>query len=308
MAAQPLTDAEIDAIDTSDLKPGMARPPKDVKRVDGILKAWDGLELYWQSWEPAAGEVRGVVALMHGFGEHSARYHHLATVFVRAGYAVIAIDARGHGRSSGNRGHIGRFEEFPRDLDLLVGEGEKRWPGKHTVVFGHSNGGLIALHHALMSPGRVAAYAITSPFLGFKVKVPAVKVVAGTVMSKIWPTLALPTELDPGVLCHDQAIVDQYANDPLVLSVASSRWFTETKAAQADLMQRAREIKAPFLFLVSGADELADPAAAEEVYHNLGSADREFELLPELKHEILNEAEWEPLARKIVDWFERFRS
>ena len=303
MAAQPQKSVDVD---TSGLQPGMDRPPPDVQHLDGIMTAWDGLELYWQTWEPS-DDPTGVIVLMHGFGEHSARYHHVASLFVRAGYAVIAIDARGHGRSAGPRGHIDRFAQFPRDLDLVVGEAEKRWPGRHLVVFGHSNGGLIALHHALMTQGRVAAYAVTSPFVGFQVKVPFAKVAAGTVMSKIWPTLALPTELDPALLTHDTAIVEKYANDPLVLSVASARWFTETKRAQAELMAQAAQVKAPFLFLVAGRDEIADPRTAEEIYHQLGSTDREFELLGGLMHEVLNEAEWERLARRIVDWFERFR-
>lgn len=302
MAAQPKTND----IDMSDLTPGMARPPEDVVHTEGIIEAWDGLELFWQSWAPQT-DPTGVVALMHGFGEHSARYHHVATAFVRAGYAVLAIDARGHGRSAGSRGHVTRFEEFPRDFDLAIGEAEKRWPGLHLVAFGHSNGGLISLRHALMTQGRVQAYAITSPFCGFQVKVPLPKLIAARMMTRIWPTFKEPTGLDSNVLSHNKFIVEQYANDPLNLKVASARWYTETKAAQEDLMARAGEIHEPFLFLVSGADELADPRAAEEVYHQLGTDDREFELLPKLKHEALNEDGWEQLATRIVDWYERYR-
>jgi alpha-beta hydrolase superfamily lysophospholipase len=290
--------------DTSDLFPGMRPAPDDVKHDDGIVEAWDGLELYWQTWEPA--EARGVVCLMHGFGEHSARYHHLATYLVRSGYAVIAFDCRGHGRSGGPRGHVDEFSAFPRDLDLMFAEAERRWPGIEPVVFGHSNGGLIALHHALMTRDRGRAYVVSSPFLGFKVKVPFLKAAAGNLMSSLWPTLALPTDLDSDVLTHNREINEQYAADPLVLGVASSRWFTETKAAQADLKERAHEISAPTLFLVAGRDELADPRASEEVYHRMASTDREFELLSKLKHEIFNEDGWLDLAARTVSWFDRF--
>jgi alpha-beta hydrolase superfamily lysophospholipase len=301
-----LTDDMIERLSIGDLHPGMPNPGDEVVHKEGILPAWDGLELYWQSWEPQE-EPRGVVCLMHGFGEHSARYHHLATFLVRAGYAVIAIDARGHGRSGGRRAHVQSFEEFPRDLDRVVAEAEKRWPGQHLVVFAHSNGGLIALHHALMSPGRVKAYAITSPFLGFKVEVPFLKALAGNVMSSVWPTLALPTELDPAVLTKNEEIVRSYADDPLVLDIATARWFTETKEAQRQLLQNASQVRAPFLFLVAGADELADPAASEEVFHRLGAPEREFEIFPDLLHEVMNESQWEQLSRRVLAWFERFR-
>jgi alpha-beta hydrolase superfamily lysophospholipase len=301
-----LTEEMIDQMSVDDLHPGMPRPGEEVVHTEGILRAWDGLDLFWQTWEPEY-DPRGVVCLMHGFGEHSARYHHLATFFVRAGYAVIAIDARGHGRSGGRRAHVERFEEFPRDLDRVVAEAEKRWPGQHLVVFGHSNGGLIALHHALMNPQRANAYAITSPFLGFQVEVPFVKALAGNLMSSVWPTLALPTDLDPAVLSQNEEIVRKYANDPLVTDVATARWFTETKRAQRAILENAAQVRSPFLFLVSGSDELADPAAAEEVFHELGSPDREFEIFPDLLHEVMNESEWESLSRRVLGWFERFR-
>lgn len=303
---EPLSDETIEEISVDDLHPGMSRPAEEVVHTEGILKAWDGFDLFWQTWEPEL-EPRGVVLLMHGFGEHSARYHHLATFLVRAGYAVMAIDARGHGRSGGRRAHVDQFDEFPRDLDRVVAEAEERWPDRYLVVFGHSNGGLIALHHALMSPGRVEAYAVTSPFLGFKVKVPLLKALAGNLMSSIWPTLALPTDLDPAVLSSNREVVEKYANDPLVTEVATARWFTETKEAQQELLSNAGQVRAPFLFLVSGSDELADAEAAEEVFHRLGSPEREFEILPDLLHEVMNEPGWEGLARRVVGWFERFR-
>ena len=87
--------------------------------------------------------------------------------------------------------------------------------------------------------------------------------------------------------------------------VATARWFTEAKDAQADLLERAKEITQPFFFLVAGSDELADPRAAEEVYHRLGSHDREFEILPELFHEVLNEAEWSELMLQMVTWLNK---
>lgn len=302
-----LNDGEVDALDATDLRPGMTRPGAGVAHEEGILTAWDGLDLFWQTWAPEGEAVRGVIALMHGMGEHSARYHHVATLATRAGYAVGAIDARGHGRSAGPRGHVGRFEEFPRDLDRWVGDLEERWPSLPLYVLGHSNGGLISLHHALMAPGRANAYAVSSPFLGFEVKVPPLKALAAPALSRLWPTFGIPTELDPAVLCHDEAVVAQYAADPMVGQVASPRWYTETRGAQAELLKRASQIRVPFLFLVAGSDALAEVAATERVYAALGSRERELEIFPSLKHEILNEAEWDAKVRTILKWYERFR-
>jgi alpha-beta hydrolase superfamily lysophospholipase len=57
----------------------------------------DGLNLYAQAWSPDSPE--GVVCLVHGLGEHSGRYVYVADWLNRAGYAVLASDLRGHGKS-----------------------------------------------------------------------------------------------------------------------------------------------------------------------------------------------------------------
>lgn len=293
-------------LELDDLEPAMAAPPDDVAHAESSLAVGSGHELFWQSWEsPDADRApRAVIALMHGYGEHSARYHHVAAALVRAGYAVMALDARGHGRSPGRRGHVELFDDYARDLDLLISEIRVRWPSQPVFVLGHSHGGLIALRHALDFPGRAVGYVLTSPFCGFKISVPPIKALAGRLMSRLWPSFTMASEIDPEVVCQHPKVVAQYGTDPLNHDVATARWFTEAKAAQADTLTHAGQIDQPFLWLVAGADELADPRAAEAIYHNLGSASREFELFPELYHEILNEQVWPDIVRRIVAWLD----
>ena len=64
------------------------------------------------------GAPRGAVALVHGLGEHSGRYERLAGRFTDAGFAVWAIDLRGHGQSPGARGDT-RFAPALEDIDAL---------------------------------------------------------------------------------------------------------------------------------------------------------------------------------------------
>ena len=59
----------------------------------------DGLSIFRQSWFPD-GEARATILLFHGLGEHSGRYAHVAEVLTSAGYAVHALDHRGHGRTA----------------------------------------------------------------------------------------------------------------------------------------------------------------------------------------------------------------
>ena len=82
---------------------------------EGTLATGDGLELYWQSWQPP-GEPEGTLLFVHGLAEHSGRYLNPVHYFVARGWACYGIDYRGHGKSPGPRVHVDSFDEFVDDL------------------------------------------------------------------------------------------------------------------------------------------------------------------------------------------------
>ena len=80
-------------------------------------KSNDGIEIFGQKWESEIIAPKAVICLVHGFGEHSSRYEHVAQFFTDNNYAVIAYDHRGHGRSGGKRGHFPSYDEFINDVE-----------------------------------------------------------------------------------------------------------------------------------------------------------------------------------------------
>lgn len=303
-----LNDEQIDALDFSGLGPARSVDGlSDIVKKEGFWTSFDNLNLFWRSWAPQGGPTRGVVALMHGFGEHSARYDHVAGALCRAGYAVLALDARGHGRSGGKRAHVQAYEHYVRDYDLLVMHARAQWPGLALFCLGHSNGGFIVLRYALTDPDGICGFVVTSPMCGLAVKVNPIKAAAGRLMSDVWPSFTMTNEIDPASVSHLQEVIDNYAKDPLGLKVVSARWFTEVLDAQADLLKRAGSLTQPFLFLLAGTDKLVDVRASEEVFHRMASTDREMEIYPKLFHEILNEAPWEDIMRRMLRWMEARR-
>ena len=58
--------------------------------------------------------------LVHGAGEHSGRYGHVVARLLDEGYAVHALDHRGHGRSDGPRAFIEDMDDVGADVDTLV--------------------------------------------------------------------------------------------------------------------------------------------------------------------------------------------
>lgn len=285
----------------TDLKPTMASPPSDVRVESGFFDVVDGTDIFWRVWE--GDTTNAVVVLVHGFMEHSARYHHFASALVRSGFAVFSFDYRGHGRSGGKRAFIRSFSDYTSDLEAVVKRAQDRYEGLPLHIFGHSYGGLISIHHAANLPQAedVNSYAFTSPFVGLE-DVPASKVLAGNILSVILPSVGLPTDMDVKWISRNEEVVRDYANDPMNLKIATGRWFTETKKAHLDIKQQTQNIAIPSLWIIAQSDEIAYSPAAEALVDKV-KCEKTVVLLPDHYHEVLNELDWEIHAQTIIDWF-----
>lgn len=260
----------------------------------------DGTLLNEMVW-PAPSH-RGVVALLHGYGEHIARYDHVGKALATAGFSVYGCDLRGHGKSAGVRGHIDRFTQYLDDAQALVTRA--RVAGGPVFILGHSNGGLIATHYVLRDPQGIAGLVLSSPFFGLKLAVPWIKVMAGKLASNVYPTLKLPSGLRGVDVSRDPATQVDYDNDPLNNKNATARWFTETLAAQAAAYDKAPSLTLPCLVLHGAADKIADPQRTEAVAARFGSRDKTVALLPGQYHEIFNEPEADRAKAigQMTDW------
>ncbi len=265
------------------------------------ISSADGVRLHF-----AADEVptpRAALMFIHGFGEHCHRYDGTVARLCSRGYNCYRIDVRGHGRSEGARGHIFSFEGYLRDAAALRKEAEQRAGADlPRILVGHSNGGLIALHSVARDASGLAGLALSSPFFGLEMDAPWVKVAAARALSKLVPALGIPTGLDPTHVSHDPEVVRAYTNDPLNVTVASGRWFTETMAAQDEALARARDVKLPVLLQMAGDDRIASLPAARNVFERLGSDDRTWRVYPGLFHEIWFELEREAPLTDLEQW------
>lgn len=255
----------------------------------------DGTELYGEWF--AVDAPRAAALVVHGYAEHCGRYRELAHVLTGAGLAVLTYDMRGHGRAEGQRGHIGSTADYLDDLDAALQELDERLrqsgasPDLPRILVGHSNGGLVTLR-ALTDPSRkpppLAAAVLSSPFLGFRTKVSPLKDAVGRLASRWLPTLSMPIDIPVEHLTSDPAKQEERRLDTLCHDVASSRWYTATQEAQAHVAEHASQIDIPTLWLVSGADRLADPAATRLVHGRVRTPGT-YHDLAEMEHEVFNE-------------------
>src|SRR5258708_5823013 len=109
-----------------------------------LFTSADGLSIACVKWS-GEHEVRGVVQIAHGLGEHIGRYAALAEILVRGHFVVYGNDHRGHGltaKGSGSFGDFGPagFDQLVEDLVSLKVIEKEEHPGKPYVLLGPNAG------------------------------------------------------------------------------------------------------------------------------------------------------------------------
>ncbi len=106
-----------------------------------------GVEVFSRWW--AIDGPTGVVLVSHGASEHSGRYDRFARALNDVGFAVVAIDHRGHGRTAASSGvgvtGPGGAAAVVDDLHELRSVARSRFGDVPVFLFAHSMGSLIGL-------------------------------------------------------------------------------------------------------------------------------------------------------------------
>ncbi|MEE1199938.1 MAG: alpha/beta fold hydrolase [Christensenellales bacterium] len=108
------------------------------------IKAW--------AYSPL-GKPRGIIQLIHGYGEHSRRYLHMIAKYQEAGFVVYADDHLGHGKTGVDNGslgdpHSGGYMTYLKDEKSLHDIAVADYPDIPFFVFGHSWGSMLARAYA----------------------------------------------------------------------------------------------------------------------------------------------------------------
>jgi alpha-beta hydrolase superfamily lysophospholipase len=244
-----------------------------------------------------------VVCLVHGLGEHSGRYGHVAARLVEAGYAVLAVDLRGHGQSPGQRGDAPSYDSLLDDVDSLLAEAMRRHPGTSQFLYGHSLGGALVLNYCLRRRPALAGAIATASLLRLAFAPSAGKRFTARLLNRVWPTLSLSNELDPNDLSRDPVVVRAYRADPLVHDRLSVRLGVAILEAGHTALANAREIAVPVLVMHGGSDRITSADASDELARLAGSS-ASFKRWDKLYHEIHNEPEQVEVLACVVSWLD----
>lgn len=267
----------------------------------GSFDGLDGVTIFTQRWVPDDEPPRAVVMIAHGVGEHGGRYAHVAAHLTAHGYAVCALDHRGHGRSGGPRVVVADFDVYVADLRTYFERIRADFPDLPVVLYGHSMGSLISLLFAFRCQDDLAALITTGTALRLPLSNPVLAALIKAA-SAVIPSVRL-ISLDVTAISRDPAVVERYRDDPLVyhgaLPVSILAAFAR---AVARCTAQLPALRLPYLALHGGADTLTRPAGAEMVRARSGSPDTTVTIYDGLFHEVHNEPEQGQVLDDITTW------
>jgi alpha-beta hydrolase superfamily lysophospholipase len=269
-----------------------------------FLQAEDGLTLEGIRWRVEKKDTKAAVFLIHGLGEHTRRYEHLAAELTAGGYAVLGIDLRGHGRSEGKRGHTPSIELLLADIHLLHQHANNIYPGLPLFIFGHSLGGNLALRYLYSNLSRkkpLSGAIISSPLLGLGFEPPAWKIKLAQNVANLLPTLSQPNGLDASKLSRDPEVVKAYLHDPLVHNRITTRMFVEMMRS-AEYIKNEKTAPPVEVLLYHGSDDVITSFESSRKFAASFPEQIQFVDLQDFYHEPHNE----PGNQRVFDLIKQF--
>ena len=306
-----------------------------------MMKMDDGYELCLNRWQPDSDdEIKGVIQLHHGLAEHSLRYDRFGSILAEQGYVLNAYDMRGHGRTAENAdkngtGIFGKladkkgFDRAVLDLKAVTDNLKQDFPGKKTILLGHSFGSFVAQgfieeygkeidgcilcgtagpRPGLVAMGSLAAHIITF-FTGKNKCLPLMeKLSFGSYNEKINPIRTKCDWLSKNELNVDMYMMDNWCGFPLTNSFYCSMLEGLSKIHKSSNMKKI-PASLPLLFIWGSDDPVGSYGKTIrqliEIYKANGLQKIEQKEYEGDRHEILNENDKEKVENDIIEWISK---
>ncbi len=274
-----------------------------MKHKEMNWKSRDGLDIFAQMWEPVAVQSRAVVCLVHGLGEHSSRYAHVAGTFVKEGFILFAADLRGHGRSGGPPGHISSIEDFMQDIDVLFEQARSRYPDLPLFLYGHSLGGILVLYYSITRKPKLRGVIATSSGLRTALEDQPMKIFLAKTLGSLISRMTIASGLETKYLSHDEKVVQAYINDPFVHDKASLGFGKIMLGVTQWTLDHAKEFPLPLLMMHGKEDGIAFPSGSIQFAAPLKDQCT-LVLWEGGYHELHNEPEKDEVLKTIMLWMD----
>ncbi|MEM7215319.1 MAG: alpha/beta hydrolase [Pseudomonadota bacterium] len=281
----------------------------------------------------AGKKAKAAIHINHGMSEHTGRYDRFANALAEAGYSVVAHDHRGHGETTAPDAPLATFAQEDgwrkvlADVDAVNDHAREIFPGLPICTFGHSMGATIASAYVLNYPNKSDAAAIwNGSMTGFLPNLLAnvlkvERMLKGSDVASSWGDALTfqawnkefkPVRTQSDWLSRDEAEVDKYVADPLCgFSVSIGLWM-DLLNGMNDLADknkiRTLRKDLPIHLLGGAADPCSTKGKAVTQFGNRlkgeGLSDVTQIILPETRHESLNEINRDETTADFIKWLD----
>jgi acylglycerol lipase len=271
-----------------------------VKEQGHYSKGANNSRIWNYSWEPDSNP-KAVIALIHGFGEHSGRYAHWALRFVENNIAFCAFDLPGHGKSDGKRGYTESYQLLLDDIELFLAHLRKTYSDIPIILYGHSMGGNLAINFAIKTRNKFDLLIASSPWLRLSIPLATWKKKLISVLYRIFPQLTVKAPLNAEDMSHNQSEIVKYGNDPLVHNHISIQLLYEVMNNGTEAIGKVYKINVPMLILHGTADKITSYKSSEKFAQNT-SDNITLKLWSGMCHEMHNDLCCDDLFVFILNW------
>jgi alpha-beta hydrolase superfamily lysophospholipase len=266
----------------------------------------DGVRLFYRYWPAADAKADKAIVLFHRGHEHSGRLQHIVDELNLDDFAMFAWDARGHGKSPGERGDSPSFAASVHDVDCFV----RHVAREHGIriediaVIAQSVGAVLASTWAHDYAPRVRCLVLASPAFKVKLYVPFAR--AGLALQyRLRGNFFVNSYVKAKFLTHDHERIRSYETDPLITRAISVRILLALYEAGGRVVADAQAIRLPTQLLISGADWVVHRGPQDDFYDRLGSAVKERHVLEGFYHDTLGERDRSAVLGKIREFVNR---
>ena len=254
------------------------------------FRTHDGVDLFYRHWPAIAATARGAIVMFHRGHEHSGRLDHIPGELDLPDFDFFAWDARGHGRSPGERGYSPSFATSVRDVQTFIDhiDAEFGFAVDAIAVIAQSVGAVMAAAWVHDYAPALRALVIASP--AFKVKLYVPLALPGLrAMQALRGNFFVTSYVRAKLLTHDLARVASYDADPLIARSISVNILLDLDTTSNRIVADAQAITVPTQLLISDRDWVVAHPPQHTFFARLGSPVKEKHVLHGFLHDTLGE-------------------
>jgi alpha-beta hydrolase superfamily lysophospholipase len=254
------------------------------------FRTHDGVELFYRYWPAVSSVPKGAIVIFHRGHEHSGRMAHFADELDLPDYAMFAWDARGHGRSPGERGFSPSIGTSVRDVQDFVDHITATYgiAADDMAVIAQSVGAVLVAAWVHDYAPKIRCMVLASPAFKVKLYVPFARL--GLKLLQAWRgPFFINSYVKARFLTHDPARIASYDGDPLITRPIAVGILLGLHEVAERVVADARAITVPTQLLISGSDFVVHHAPQHRFFERLGTPIKERHVLPGFYHDTLGE-------------------